>query len=282
MQVLVAPALAHRPAGAFTEPLPTTFSVSVAVATASTPLPENRAVTLLADAIETEQVVRVPEQAPVQPRNFAPAEGFATSVTVEPGLSFAVQTRPQLIPPPVTVPFPETDTESVIVLAGGAEKLAVTVFADVIETVHVGKVPLQAPPQPMKVAPAAGVAVRVTVAFCASFAVQVAPAPQAIPPPLTLPLPVTVTVSVVAAKLEKLAVTALSAFIEIAHVVTIPVQLAPLQPMNVEPAAGVAVSVTDWSAGSAAVHDELPLPQLITPVPVPPVTLPFPATVTLS
>ena len=86
----------------------------------------------------------------------------------------------------------------------------------------------------------------------------------------------------VAAALEKLAVTALSAFIVIVHVVAIPVQLAPFQPMNVEPAAGVAVSVIDWSAGSVAVHGERPLPQLITPVPVPPVTLPFPATVTLS
>src|SRR2546430_16227674 len=70
------------------------------------------------------------------------------------------------------------------------------------------------------------------------------------PPPLTVPLPVTVTVNVVAVALEKLAVTALSAFIVIVHVVAIPVQLAPFQPMNVEPAAGVAVSVIDWSAGS--------------------------------
>ena len=165
MHVLVAPALAHRPAGASTEPLPTIFIVSVAVAAASTPLPENLAVTPFADVIDTEQVIRVPEHAPLQPRNFAPAEGFATSVTVEPGLSFAVQTRPQSIPPPVTTPLPETDTESVRVLVGGAEKLAVTVFAAVIATLHVGDVPLHAPPQPVKVAPVAGVAVRVTVEF---------------------------------------------------------------------------------------------------------------------
>lgn len=282
MHVLLAPALAQRPAGALTEPLPTSLSVSVAVAAASTPPPENLAVTLFADVIDTVHVVRVPEHAPLQPRNFRPADGFATSVTVAPGLSLAVQTRPQTIPPPVTVPFPETETESVTVLGGGAENVAVTVFADVIETLHVGDVPLHAPPQPVKVAPAAGVAVRVTVAFCDSFAVHVAPAPQAIPPPLTVPLPLTVTVSVVAVALEKLAVTALSAFIGIVHVATIPVQLAPFQPMNVEPAAGVAVSVIDWPSGSGAEHGELPLPQLITPAPVPPVTVPLPATVTLS
>src|SRR5205085_1194129 len=96
------------------------------------------------------------------------------------------------------------------------------------------------------------------------------------PPPLTVPLPLTVTVNVVAAALEKLAVTALSAFIVIVHVVAIPVQLAPFQPMNVDPAAGVAVSVIDWSAGSVAVHGERPLPQLITPGPV------LPATTTVS
>ena len=260
-----------------------TFSVSVALAAPSTALPENVAVTLLADVIATEQVVRVPEHAPLQPMNLAPFEGLATSVTDAPGLSFAVQTRPQSTPAPLTVPLPDTETESRTVPGAGAEKAAVTVCAEVIETLHVVATPLQAPPQPVKVAPAPGVAVSVTVAFGVSFALHAPPpAVQLIPPPATVPLPLTATVSVVAPALEKPAVTALSAFITIVQVVTTPVQLAPFQPTKVEPAAGVAVSVIDWSAGSGAEHCVLPLPQLITPAPVPPVTFPLPATVTLS
>ena len=77
-------------------------------------------------------------------------------------------------------------------------KVAVTLFDWFISTVQVVARPPQAPVQPVKVAPVAGEAISVTVAFRAKFAEQMTPPlPQLIAPvpPLTLPLPVTVTVS---------------------------------------------------------------------------------------
>ena len=64
--------------------------------------------------------------------------------------------------------------------------------------VHVRLVPPQAPSQPRKTPPVAGVAVSVTVSFCTKFVAQeVPPLPQLIlpVPPVTMPLPVTATLS---------------------------------------------------------------------------------------
>ena len=75
---------------------------------------------------------------------------------------------PQLIPPPVTVPFPLTETVSVKPAVGGGVaplNVAVTFLDWFIETVQVVAVPPQAPVQPRKVAPVAGVATSVTEAF---------------------------------------------------------------------------------------------------------------------
>src|SRR5439155_9067434 len=98
-----------------------------------------------------------------------------------------------------TVPRPVTPIESVSVAAGGAVppvNLAETDFVAVIVTTHVLAVPVQAPPQPAKVAPVAGVSVSVTLEFAVSLATQcVAPCPQLIPPPATVPLPDTETES---------------------------------------------------------------------------------------
>ena len=67
-------------------------------------------------------------------------------------------------------------------------KVAVTVFAAFMVSVQV-PVPVQAPLQPAKVLPAAGVAVRVTLVPLVKFALQVAL--QSIPAgPATVPEPV--------------------------------------------------------------------------------------------
>jgi hypothetical protein len=123
-------------------------------------------------------------------------------------------------------------------------KPAVTVFARFIVTVQVAAVPVQAPVQPLKVEPAAAVAVSVTVLFWLKLAAQAAP--QSIPAgelvTVPVPVPALVTVSITGTGV-KLAVTVFAMDIVTVQVVAVPVQ-APDQPSNVEPVAGVAVRVT--------------------------------------
>jgi hypothetical protein len=242
---------------------------------------EKVAVTERARLMVTVHVRAVPLHAPPQPRNVPPAAGVAVSTTVEFGGTFAVQELPplpQAMPPPLTVPLPVTETESKNVGAA-VENAALTVFALVIETVQVVAVPLQAPPQPLNVAPEAGVAVRVTFALSVWLAVHVvAPLPQLIPPPVTVPGPETETVSAVF-PLENVAVTLFDSLIKTVQVVAVPPQ-APLQPVNVEVIAGVAVSVTVLFCVKVAEQAFPLLPQLIAPSP--PLTLPLPLTVTVS
>src|SRR5439155_16605873 len=124
--------------------------------------------------------------------------GLAVRTTFEFAVTSALQEvapLPHLIPPPATMPLPLTETVSVKVEVPPA-KDALTFFAPVIETTQVVAVPLHAPPQPVKVAPAAGVAVNVIFALAGSSALHVvAPLPQLMPPPVTVPLPLTDTVS---------------------------------------------------------------------------------------
>lgn len=58
----------------------------------------NATVTLLAADIVVEQVVPVPVQSPLQPEKVKPLLVVAVSVTFVPGLKFAEQLEPQLIP----------------------------------------------------------------------------------------------------------------------------------------------------------------------------------------
>jgi hypothetical protein len=100
---------------------------------------------------------------PLQPAKIEPDEGVAVSVNVEPLRAASEQVDPQLMEPgddvTVPAPVPVLATESVNV---GRWKLAPTVIAAVIVTVHV-PVPLQPPPlQPPKIEFTAGVAVSVT------------------------------------------------------------------------------------------------------------------------
>src|SRR5262245_63251183 len=97
------------------------------------------------------------------------------------------------------------------------------------------------PLQPVKVEPAAGVAVSVTAVPLANEVEHVAPhvMPAGALVMVPLPAPLLLTVS---AKLwtAKVAVTEVAALMVRAQV-PVPVQAPPLQPVKVEPAAGVAV-----------------------------------------
>src|SRR5204863_412582 len=106
-------------------------------------------------------------------------------------------------------------------------------------------VPEHPPPlQPLKVEPAAGVAVSVTAVPLAKLAVHVAP--QVIPTGelVTVPLPVPALLTV-SAKLGRLkvAVTVVAAE-SVSTQAPVPEQPAPLQPVKVELTFGAAVSVT--------------------------------------
>jgi hypothetical protein len=289
VHVFRGPAALHLPAELETLPRPETTSVSVPPAA----LPaENAAVTLLAELIVTVHVLAVPVQEPPQPVKVAPVAGVAVSVTTVPEATETLQVEapfPQLIPPPETLPAPVTATDS-WKLDVPPENVAVTDFAALNVTVHVVAVPVQEPPQPVKVAPGPGVAVRIAVEFAAWLALEHVelPRPQLIPPPVMLPFPLTETLSVkplvgggvgVDATTLKVAFTDRAWLIRTVQVVAVPPQ-APVQPRNVAPVAGVATSETDAFTAKPAAQIVPPLPQLIAPEP--PVTAPLPATSTAS
>jgi hypothetical protein len=104
-------------------------------------------------------------------------------------------------------------------------------------------------------------------------------APQLMPPlPITVPVPtptlLTVTVKVCSVNV---AVTVVACASVISHVGEVPVQ-PPIHPVNTEPTAGSAVSVTTVSGGKSSAHV---VPQSMPPtddVTVPP---PLPASVTV-
>src|SRR5207245_4124328 len=126
-----------------------------------------------------------------------PAAGVAVSVTAVPLVKLAEQVTPQLIPTGalVTVPLPVPALLTVSAKLGRL-KVAVTVVAAETVTTH-DPVPEQPPPlQPLKVEPAAGVAVSVTAVPLAKLAAHVAP--QVIPAGelVTVPLPVPAGVTV--------------------------------------------------------------------------------------
>jgi hypothetical protein len=104
----------------------------------------------------------VPLQRPLQPANVEPAVGVAVRVSWVPGVTVSAQSLPHAIPgcELVTVPVPEPVfvTESA---TGAGLNVAVTEVAALTVTVQAA-VPVQAPLQPAKVEPAAGVAVRVS------------------------------------------------------------------------------------------------------------------------
>ena len=147
-----------------------------------------------------------------------------------------------------------------------------TVVAAFTVTMQV-PVPEQPPPlQPVKVEPAAGVAVKVTAVPTVNEAEQAAP--QEIPEGalLTVPLPVPVLVTLRAKDCwTKPAVTEAAALI-VTMQVPVPEQ-PPLQPVKVELASGVAVKVTAVPLANGAAHaapQAIPAGLLVTvPAPAP-------------
>src|SRR5207247_9299048 len=127
--------------------------------------------------------------------------------------------------------------------------------------------------RPLKVEPAAGAAVSVTAVPLAKLAEQVAaqliPAGELVTVPLPVPAGVTVRVKVCTVKV---AVTVVAAETVTTHV-PVPEHPPPVQPVKVEPAAGVAVSVTAVPLVKLAEHvapQVIPAGALVTlPLPVP-------------
>jgi hypothetical protein len=119
----------------------------------------------------------------------------------------------------------------------------VTELLPVIDTVQ-PPLPVQLPDQPAKFESLAGVAVSVTEVPGSYWAEHVEP--QLIPAGelVTEPLPVPVFVTVSVCWSVNVAVTVVPAFIVTWHV-PVPEQPPPDQPANLEPAAAVAVSVTE-------------------------------------
>jgi hypothetical protein len=135
-------------------------------------------------------------------------------------------------------------------------------------------VPVQPPPlQPVKVDPAAGVAVKLTALPLANEAEQVAPQemPAGVLEMVPAPAPALLTVSEKLGR-AKVAVTAWAALMVTVQE-PVPVQPAPLQPVKVEPVAGEAVRVTAVPVAKEAEHvapHEIPAGLLVTvPVPAP-------------
>ena len=149
---------------------------------------------------------------------------------------------------PITVPDPVPSfvTDSIMIV-GFVKKVAVTEVAALTVTVQ-APVPEQAPLQPAKEEPAAGVAVRVMGVPKGTACEQVAP--QVMPPPVTVPTPapLLVTDRVIGCSL-KVAVTEVAALTVTAQA-PVPEQ-APLQPVKDEPAAGEAVRVMGVPEGTA-------------------------------
>jgi hypothetical protein len=185
--------------------------------------------------------------------------------------------------PLVTVPLPEpdlsTDKGNFCITR---LKVAVTDWAAFIKTAH-GPVPVQAPLQPAKLDPVAGVAVRVTSVALLNSAEHVGPQsmPAGLLATVPLPLPDLETVRVLYPPSAKVAVTVFAVSIVAVHV-SGPVGVQePLHPAKREPDpfVGVAVRVIDVALGYASeqTDPQLMLPKLLVTVPVP-----LPALVTAS
>jgi hypothetical protein len=182
----------------------------------------------------------------------------------------------------VPVPVPALLTVSSYVGVWGRLNVAVTFFGPSIVKLQ-EPVPEHAPDQPVKVEPAADEAVSVTEVPLSMVAEQVEG--QAIPLPETLPppFPVRLTESSNGPELSKVADTDTvdpSARLKV-HVELVPEQ-SPPQPTNVQPAAGVSVSVMSSSWRIRALHVD---GQLIVCGGMSlswPVTVPLPLTDTLT
>jgi hypothetical protein len=109
-----------------TWPLPAMLTVSCAASPAST----HDALTLLSLDIAVVHETLDPEHAPPQPLKIPPGSGVWTTLSMEPSGTLQEQVEPATpqsisLLPPVTVPLPANETESVRVVAGDPENVAV-------------------------------------------------------------------------------------------------------------------------------------------------------------
>jgi len=135
-------------------------------------------------------VEAVPQFARLQLAKDEPASAVAVSVTCVPGAKLELQVPGHVIPDGALVTVPVPVPVLLTVSVGGAwtpVKVAVTLWLELTVTVQVGWVPLQAPPQLLKVSLAAGVALSVTWAPLEKLAEQVWP--QLIPAGLLATVP---------------------------------------------------------------------------------------------
>jgi hypothetical protein len=178
------------------------------------------------------------------------------------------------VPPGVVVAVVDPPDGTVTMTPVGPLNVAVTVVAADTVTVQ-APVPSQGALQPVKVEPVAGAAVNVTEVPPGKFAEQVGlqliPAGVLITVPVPDPASVTVSAKLVVPP-PKLAVTVFAAVIVKVHV-PVPSHVASVQPVNVDPAAGVAVKVICVPLAKFAEQVGLqliPAGALVTvPVPVP-------------
>src|SRR5882724_2381161 len=165
-------------------PVPALETVSVKVCRVKV------AVTVVAAESVTVQAPGPEQPPPLQPLKVEPVVGTAVSVTAVPLVKLAAQVAPQVMPAGalVTAPLPVPALLTVSVKVG--VKVAVTVVAAETVTTH-DPVPEHPPPfQPLKVEPAAGVAVSVTAVPLVKLAEQVAPQSMPAGELVTVPLPV--------------------------------------------------------------------------------------------
>jgi hypothetical protein len=223
----------------------------------------------------------VPVHAPLQPVKVEPVPGVAVNTTIVPVVNEAAHVAPQAMPAGalVTAPVPVPDLVTVRAKEDGRVNVAMTEVAALSVMVQAA-VPEHPPPlQPENVEPVAGVAVKVAMVPVVNCVEQVAPHEIPAGALRTVPLPVPDGVTVSAKDdCTKLAVTDVAALIVTVQG-PVPVQPPPLQPENVEPAAGVAVKVTAVPLANAA---EQVAPQEMPAGAVETVPVPAPAFVTES
>src|SRR5436309_2706383 len=249
-------------------PVPTLLTVSAKLGRLKV------AVTVVAVETVTTQVPVPEHPPPLQPLKVEPMAGMAVSITTVPLAKLAEQVAPQVMPAGelVTVPLPVPALLTVSAKVGRL-KVAVTVVAAETVITH-DPVPVHPPPlQPLKVEPAAGVAVTVTAVplgkLAEHVAPQVIPAGELVTVPLPVPALLTVSATVGRAKVAVTVVAALRVTVQ----APVPEHPPPLQPVKVEPAAGVAVNVTAVPLVKLAEHvapQVIPAGLLVTvPEPVP-------------
>lgn len=208
--------------------------------------PPNVAVTLLAAVSVTLQPA-VPVHAPLHPANVSPEIGVSLSVTGVFGAKLAVQVvvvvAEQLIPEGLleTVPVPAPASATVIATPAANETDTFEFAASV--TVHVFAVPEQLLPlHPLKYCPEPGASVRVILVLVPKFAVQVPG--QLMPAGLLTTVPVPVTATVRESPPLKAAEMLVAAVSVMVHVLAVPEQLPPLQPLKKLFTVGFSVRVT--------------------------------------